>query len=248
MGQTRATPRGQPHETRWVSLCDDHGMAEWRTGDQLASVADPAWPALRAAIAASDVDVVVLPPADKAGHAQLEALQISAASAMGAIASRCGGLIADHGWFRLLGAGGDRLPSLAAANGLPAEAGSSPGSLLVGWDALGGRFAVGDGSLEADPGEVCYFGPDTLAWGGLGCGYSSFVQTLLAGGWADAFSGLRWPGWERDVSGLAPDQGLSLYPPPFSVEGRDMTSVSHSRVPITELIEFYDDVADQLRR
>lgn len=222
-------------------------MVERRTGDQLASVPDPAWPALREAIDAAEVDVVVLLLPPKAGPAQLEALQISAASPMGAIASHCGGLLADNGWFRLFGGGADRLPSLAAANGLPARTTSAAGSLLVGWDALGGRFAVDGGALQAAPGEVCYFGPDTLAWDGLGCGYSTFVQTLLAGGWAEAFSALRWRGWQRDVAGLAPDQGLSLYPPPFTAEGQDMAAVSHSVVPIAELTGYYDEVANQLR-
>jgi hypothetical protein len=223
-------------------------MAQRRSGDELASVADPAWPALRDAFDTAEVDVVVLPLDERAGRAQLEALQVSAASTLGAMALHCGGLIGDHGWFRLLGGGCDRLLDLASANDLPAFPASPPGSMLVGWDALGGRFAIDGGALDVKPGEVCYFGPDTLTWDGLGGGYTAFVHTLLAGGLAEATGNLRWPGWQAEVEHLAGDQGISLYPPAFSVEGRDLASASRRAVPITELFTFYDDVAAQLLR
>lgn len=43
---------------------------------------------------------------------------------------------------------------------------------------------------------------------------------------ADTFADLRWSGWQDEVAALRPDQGLSLFPPPFTAEGRDITAVS----------------------
>jgi hypothetical protein len=60
------------------------------------------------------------------------------------------------------------------------------------------------------------------------------------------FDSLRWPGWEEEVESLDPDQGIALYPPPFSVEGRDPSKVSRRAVPIAELFGFYEDAAAQL--
>jgi hypothetical protein len=63
---------------------------------------------------------------------------------------------------------------------------------------------------------------------------------------ADFFATLRWPSWEREVADLPPNQGLSLMPPPFTAEGRDLARASRSAVPLAELHRNYDDMADQL--
>ena len=117
----------------------------------------------------------------------------------------------------------------------------------VAWDALGGRFAINGGGLDAPPGEVCYWGPDTLDWQSIGGGHSAFITWALSDAIGDFYGSLRWPGWEGEVERLAPDQGLSLVPPPFTVEGRDPAQVSRSAVPMTELHGVYADLAEQLR-
>lgn len=61
----------------------------------------------------------------------------------------------------------------------------------------------------------------------------------------ETFDSLRWPGWVAEIETLDPDQGIALYPPPFSVEGRDPSKVSRRAVPITELFGFYQDAASQ---
>lgn len=130
-------------------------------------------------------------------------------------------------------------------NGLGSESNSPtpPAYLVVAYDALGGRFAVDGGGLGIGPGEVCYFGPDTLAWGGLGGGHADFVTAAVTGGLSEAFAGLRWPGWQDDVAQLRPDQGLALYPPPFTREGTDVGTVNRHIVPLSELLAFYEDCA-----
>ena len=42
------------------------------------------------------------------------------------------------------------------------------------------------------------------------------------------------------------DEGLSIWPPPFTREGQDIGAASRRPVPITELLAFYDDAARQL--
>lgn len=222
-----------------------------RSAADLARVDDPAWPVIREWIDASPNRVRVIEVSFEVGLGVLHRLQVTASSVLGALALNCGGVIVDYGWFRLLGGGGQGLPDLATANGLSDDAvdvAAPPESLLVGFDVLGGCFAIDGGGLGVSPGEVCYFGPDSLRWDGLGGGHSDFVRATLEGALAETFAPLRWPGWEREIAALGADTGLSLYPPPFSEEGKDIGRVSRRPVPIAELLALYQDVAAQFSR
>lgn len=145
-------------------------MPELRSESELADVDEPAWPGLATLIDAAPLPVVVLPVPPDQARAVLYRLQVTARSALGALALNCGGLLIDHGWLRVLGGGGDGLPDIAAVNDLadPARTHSPPPFLTVAFDVLGGRFAVDGGGLGVQPGQVCYWGPDTLEWSGLG--------------------------------------------------------------------------------
>lgn len=55
-----------------------------------------------------------------------------------------------------------------------------------------------------------------------------------------------WPGWEDEVAAVPPHQGLSVYPPPFSREGKDIAAASRRVVPVQELFSFYDGAARQI--
>jgi Protein of unknown function DUF2625 len=217
--------------------------------DELLNVPDPAWPWLSGLIANARADVVRCPGSTEAGAATLVRLQVSAASTLGALVLHCGGLLIDRGWLRMLGSGCTGLPDLATANGLhDPESASAPGVLTVAYDVLGGRFAINGGDLPAATGEVVYWGPDTLDWTPIGGGHSAFVPWALGGGLADFYQHLRWPGWQDEVSTLTPDFGIAVYPPLFSVEGRD-PSQSHRRVvPIEELPRAHQDMAEQIKR
>jgi Protein of unknown function DUF2625 len=61
---------------------------------------------------------------------------------------------------------------------VPTAASTSPGSLVVAEDVLGGRFAVDGGELGVEPGTVCYFGPDSLSWVDLGERAAGYGGTL----------------------------------------------------------------------
>jgi hypothetical protein len=54
-------------------------------------------------------------------------------------------------------------------------------------------------------------------------------------------------GWESEAEFLEFDQGLTVYPPPFTVEGKDLAAASRAAVPHCEPVEFFEDAARQIR-
>ncbi len=224
-------------------------MIAIRPAGELAGVLDPAWPEWLELTRLAPVPAVVLPVARQAGLEVLFRLQVTARSMLGALALNSGGMLADHGWVRLLGGGSEGLPDLAAANGLGPPGGSGPPPwLTVGSDVLGGRFAVNGGGLPGQPGEVCYWGPDTLAWTALGGSYSQFVRMVLSGGLAGFYQDLRWPGWQEEVAVLGPGQGISVYPFLFTAQSRPIAQASRRPVPFAELLGVHAEAERQLSR
>ena len=216
-------------------------MVAIRPAEDLAGAADPAWPVWLELAAAARVRVVMLPVSRDDGLEVLFRLQVTARSMLGALALGSGGLLVDHGWIRVLGGGSEFLPDLASVNrlGVPAEDASPPPWLTVAFDVLGGRFAVNGGGLPGQPGEVCYWGPDTLAWTCLGAGYSQFARALLGGGLAALYQDLRWPGWQDEVAALRPDQGIAVYPFLCTAESRPVARASRRPVPFAELLALH---------
>lgn len=226
-----------------VSTCDTPRV---RSLQELRDVDDPAWPALEATLA-KHPGTSALPVEVAEAEAQLVALQITAASTLGAIALHTGGITLDHGWLRMLGGGAPGLPGIAVANGLHTDAPrEAPSVLHIGVDVLGGRFALNGGGLFGGPGEVNYWGPDTLEWTPLGGGYSQFIGWALSPALADFYAELRWPGWQDDVVELALDEALSFFPPLCSAESRPVESAARKAVPRSELDGWLDDLSRQL--
>src|SRR3954466_2697501 len=162
-----------------------------RSLDDLINAEEPAWPEIRQRLELPDCDALILPVEGDAGERTLHALQVTARSTLGALALHTGGIVCDHGWLGLLGAGTTELPGLAAANELLAGDPGPPPSLTVAYDVLGGKFAIDGGALAGTPGEVCYFGPDTLSWTPIGGGHTSFVHWVLEGGTVEFYADLR---------------------------------------------------------
>ncbi len=221
-----------------------------RSAEELAIVADPAWPYIERLVAEAVVPARILPPPEGgAGLRALFRLQVTAASTLGAMAVSCGAILIDHGWLKLLGAGQDALAGLAEANGLgePGPDSAPPGHLVVGYDVLGGTFAVNGGGLAGGPGEICYFGPDSLGWTPIGVtGHAALLRWALAGGLAGSFTDMRWPGWERETSALAADQAIICYPPLWTAEANKGATVQRSAVPLAEAIGVHQEYARQL--
>lgn len=228
-----------------------------RTADALITEEDDAWPGVAALIENSELPVEVLPGDPAQGRATLEKLQVSTASVLGAVAYHTGGLLIDHGWTRLLGGTASRgLPGIAEASGLtsPEYTVSTGPSLLVGWDVLGGAIMVNGAApvvpgREGGPGSVEHLSVDFLDWSGVGernWPYSTYLAYLLHPLSREMNEFDRWPGWEAEVAAVPPDRGLSVYPFPWTEEGRDdIAATSRRPVPITELLGTHRDFAHQ---
>ena len=211
--------------------------------EELVEVDDPPWPALSERLREAEGRVVVMPVDENAGRECLHRLQVSARSTMGALALHTGGLLIDHGWLRILGGGADRLTDLATANSDELSSAAEGGVLNIGHDVLGGRFAINGGALEGEPGEVHFWAPDTLTWLPLGSGYSGFITWCLSGDLGSFYADLRWPGWADEIDLLAPDQGLSVWPPLCTAESRPISVTSRRAVPWTELASLLDELS-----
>ncbi|MBO0871273.1 MAG: DUF2625 family protein [Micromonosporaceae bacterium] len=222
-----------------------------RTVEELMATSDPAWPELERELAAN-AEIRILPISEAAGRDCLYRLQVTARSRLGAVALHTGGLLVDHGWVRVLGGGGDSgLPSLAQANELPGDQ-KPPSALLVGHDVLGGRFEVNGADpatigRPGDPGEVCYFGPDTLEWESLGAPYSAWLSWLAGGATTEFYQPLRWPGWREEISGLPLSHGITVYPFLWSRQAQEnLAATTRAPAPLAELFGLQADIAAQL--
>jgi uncharacterized protein DUF2625 len=180
--------------------------------------------------------VEFLPRDLESSERALLALQVTTRSPMGALVYETGGLLVDRGWVRVLGGGGERLPALDTWN--RCERGPAghrlPGALIVGWDVLGGFFALNGGSLGEELGQVYYFAQDCLEWESLGRGYSDWLCFLFAGDLDEFYGDQRWPGWEEEISGLARDRGISVQPP-LCAQGPRVGERSRAAVPLEEI-------------
>ena len=200
----------------------------------------PAWPQLQGWLSAAANAVVVLPAQRDHGVKALAALDLDDTTSLGAMALHSGGLLVDDGWLRVLGSGHPRLPgSLLDWNGLSGDTRPAvvAGALVVGHDLVGGMFAVNAGGLPGDEGHVAYFSPVTRRWEDLGVGYTGFLRWVCDGDLPGLYNDLRWPDWEDEAEVVGGDQGIHLWPPPWSIEGRDPSVVARRVVPMNELVQ-----------
>ncbi len=212
-----------------------------RTLDELLRVDDPAWPRMQGWIAHARNRVEVLDAPELQRHGALVATQASAATPLGAIVARTGGILIDHGWIRILGAGGDRLPrSLPRWNAdRTVSTHRNKGFYLVADDILGGFFAIDHGGLGVGNGDVHYYAPDTLRWENLRMGYGDFLRWCFSGDLEAFYAPFRFDGWREVVPNIGGDQALFFYPFLCSAEGKDMAASSRSPTPIDELYRLY---------
>ncbi len=164
---------------------------------------------------------------DGTSHQELDALQVSTASPMGALVHHTGGLLIDHGWLRILGGPSEDLGrSLLSWN---REAGvwsddAAPEFLLVGDDVVGGFFAINGGGLGPHPGDIYYLPSDELEWENCEIGYSHWLRWALSGDTGLFYQDVRWSGWEHDAEMLEGDECFSFYPFLYTKEGDVDTS------------------------
>ncbi|MEV6300530.1 DUF2625 family protein [Actinoplanes sp. NPDC051861] len=198
-----------------------------------------AWGEVAAAIAAAPYPVQLLPPDATRAETALAFLGITTRSWLGAVVANTGGLLIDHGWLRVLGSGSDGLPDVTD------QADPALGGLIVAYDVLGGQFAWLPGQPGAVP-TVHYFAPDTLEWEDLEQGYSDWLYAVLAGSMTQFYDSLRWPGWQQEVGVLPPDQGITVFPPPWSQEGQDLSTTTRAVAPLVQIASYHLETARQL--
>lgn len=223
-----------------------------RSIDELLATDQPAWPALHDELQATAVPIDILPADGDHGRDCLHRLQVTVRSRLGALAAHTGGLLAEHGWLRVLGGGcpSRALPDLATANALAGD--GPPPALLIGYDVLGGRFEINGADpatlgRRGDPGEVCYFAPDTLVWEELGMGHGAWLSWIADGGTVDFYANLRWPDWAAETRHLPLDQGIAVYPFLWSQQAQDNLAATHREpTPIAELFDLQAATARQL--
>ncbi|MEU6974119.1 DUF2625 domain-containing protein [Kitasatospora aureofaciens] len=226
---------------------------------ELVNVDEPAWPLLQEAFTSGAAALEVVPGDAEQGRACLLQLQVSARSALGALALHTGGVIVDGGWLRVFGgasgASAAGLPSLAQVNHFPSDfdpAWRPTDGLVVGHDVLGGVFALnghdaaGAGRPGA-PGQMVYFAPDSMEWEALEMGYGTWLTWLVSGRLEQFYEGLRWPGWQDEASRLTSDQGISVFPFLWSKEAHaDLAATSRRPVPMAELLGLNRDFCAQM--
>ena len=207
---------------------------------ELLKTDDPAWNGVQASLRAAPNLVEVLPADPMDGQRTIQAIQAAADTTLGAIALNSGGVLVDHGWLRVLGAGHLRLPgSLLDWNGLGQTRAirTVSGGLVVAWDVIGGFFAVNAGGLPGPEGLLSYYAPDHHRWVETGFGYTTFLEWCAEGDLSGFYNHLRWADWEEDVLALRGDQALHLWPQPWMVSPFNPDESTRQTVPATALPE-----------
>jgi hypothetical protein len=218
-----------------------------QTLHDLTTVDDPAVSLLREWLASGDVDTQVLDVEPDRRDRCLVGLQVTLRSVLGALAYETGGLMVDHGWLRLLGGGHGALPSLYEALGLD-DASAAPEYVVLGWDVVGGVFALDGGGLRGVKGHVCYYAPDALQWEDLEFGHAEFVRWALTGGLASFAGDLRWEGWESQAPEVPLDEVYLSDPPLWTTEGQEIDEAARRHVRVDELLARHGEAAAAMAR
>lgn len=213
--------------------------------NELINVADPGWTLVKKWIGEATNKVEVLPKDNVRADSALYQTQVTTRSPMGAVIYETGGILIDNGWIRILGSGSTRLNrSLMEWNKGKSfkKIGDSPSFLLIADDVLGGFFAINAGGLSKEKiGKVFYFAPDNLTWEPTDLGYSDFLIFCFKGDLEKYYEGYRWNNWDKEISILDGNLGISCIPFLWTKEGKDINKVNKAPVPIQELWGLYLD-------
>jgi hypothetical protein len=209
--------------------------------DELVPPDAVAWDEIRAVVAGAALPIEVLPTTAARAGACLTALQVTTHSWLGALVYHTGGLVVDRGWLRVYGSG---CPERSMDDLLTVNA-RTPLTYVIADDVLGGRFRWWRDSPDETP-TVRYFGPDELEWQDLGVGYAQWLAWMLSADLPRFYENLRWDGWPAEVAACPLDHGISAYPPPWTVEGRDIDASARHVAPLEELVAFHQDAGRQL--
>jgi hypothetical protein len=211
-----------------------------KTLAELTDTLDPAITLVRKWAAASPHPCEILQPSETRDQTLL-AVQVTTHSVLGSIAYETGGVLVDHGWLRLLGAGHPRL-----TRSLPSwNEGRARGFYLVADDVVGGFFALNGGGLGSDFRKVFYFAPDTLRWESTDLEFSQFVLWSMTEKLQGYYESFRWSSWREDIKALHGDQTLFVFPPLWTKE-RDLESGYREPFTAAECWDLQMDFVAQL--
>ncbi len=147
----------------------------------------------------------MLETTSEAGTSCLEEIQVTTRSPLGAVAHTTGGILAQIGWLRILGAGSSQFTRTLSSWNRKGAGARISGAFLVGDDAVGGFFALNGGRF-GQTSNVFSFAPDDLEWQDLEVGYSDWLQWAFSGSVDSFYEGLRWASWRDDIGGGPYDQ------------------------------------------
>jgi hypothetical protein len=208
----------------------------------LINESESAWPLVQQWISEAAIQVEVLFAERKIAESALLATQVTTRSPMGAVVYNSAGILIDHGWLRILGAGGH--PRFQRS--LPAwNEGRSDGFYLVADDAVGGFFALNGGALGDDQKNIYYFAPDSLSWEPCEFGYSQFLIWAMTTNILKFYESVRWPNWESEVRKLSGDEAINIYPFLWA-NGPPIADRSRRAVPVAEIYHLQFDIKGQL--
>ncbi|MCH2206824.1 MAG: DUF2625 domain-containing protein [Lentisphaerales bacterium] len=174
--------------------------------EELVNNENSAFEILKEWLAGADTQNQLL-PASEENRRTLYKVQASTSSLLGALAYETGGILIDHGWLRILGSGSKGIPrTLVDLNH------NDYGYLIFADDAAGGFYAVNQGSLGKDIGNVYFLAPDYNEWDPLEIDLEVFVQLVLSEDIDEFYEGLRWSTWKTDIQNLKANECFGFYP------------------------------------
>jgi hypothetical protein len=171
-------------------------------------------------------------------------MQSKALTPMEATMYNHGGILIDHGWIRVIGAGSKKLvrniPEWNKGKSF-ARYGEEPAFLLIAEDVIGGFFALNRGGIsDKDYNKVFYFGPNSLVWQPMRLDYSQFIYFCFSSRMNEFYEDFRWKGWEEEVKALPTTSIISSYPLLWTLEGRELKK-NRKPVPVQFLWEQYQE-------
>lgn len=89
--------------------------------------------------------------------------------------------------------------------------------------------------------------PATLSWEDCEMGYAGWLAAMLGGRTTDFYRDLRWPEWVRQVEACRLDQAISVLPPLWTREGKDISAASRRPVPMSEAMSLIGVTQDARR-
>ncbi|MBJ6141899.1 DUF2625 domain-containing protein [Hymenobacter sp. BT559] len=210
---------------------------------ELINTQEPGWELVSGWLKQAKNKVQVLPKSPMRADSALLAAQVTTRSPMGAVIYETGGILVDNGWLRILGSGNQGLDrDLMSWNKHKQQ-----GFLLVADDVLGGFYAINAGAFGLESmGKIFYFAPESLRWQATGKTYSDFLVFCFSGNLSEFYHGLRWKGWEQEISALTGNQGIACYPFLFTKEGKNIAKNRRGVVPMAELWTFGQSMQQQL--